>query len=264
MATDIERLYKHTAAGELGCHRETMLNNQLLLRPQLGRPLRRGYNVPIDGFTYGRPNRGIDGGTAEAMTGWTGQEDDTGTVLPLRRKSGSKTQRRDFKGLNRAAVQGGLVNAREQYDFRATHDVRKKLSDEDKNKNRTRRIPPTMVFGISTRPSTPVFDLLEHKYQDRWLEERRQAELAKSEKELSKKNTSGKVYETRASLLRTYQNPVEPAPLWQMSRFTRSAKPALATFRSGPAGSAAFQHHESDCISRKGVQGHGIYESAKN
>ena len=32
----------------------------------------------------------------------------------------------------------------------------------------------------------------------------------------------GKVYETRASLLRTHQVPVEAAPLWQMPRFTDS------------------------------------------
>ena len=46
----------------------------------------------------------------------------------------------------------------------------------------TRRIPPDMTFGISTRPSTPVFELLEHKYQDKWLTARREAELARQSK----------------------------------------------------------------------------------
>lgn len=32
------------------------------------------------------------------------------------------------------------------------------------------------------------------------------------------------MYETRASLLRTYQNPVDADPLWQMPRFTKEVK----------------------------------------
>ena len=30
----------------------------------------------------------------------------------------------------------------------------------------------------------------------------------------------GKVYETRASLLRRYSEPVDPPPLWKIKRFT--------------------------------------------
>ena len=42
---------------------------------------------------------------------------------------------------------------------------------------------------FSSRPSTPVFDLLEHKYQDRWLQERRAQELAKRKSEQTQVNT---------------------------------------------------------------------------
>jgi len=31
----------------------------------------------------------------------------------------------------------------------------------------------------------------------------------------------GKVYETRASLLRKYSEPVDPPPYWKISRFTK-------------------------------------------
>ena len=34
----------------------------------------------------------------------------------------------------------------------------------------------------------------------------------------------GKVYETRASLLRVHQVPVDPAPLWQMPKFARNVR----------------------------------------
>lgn len=35
----------------------------------------------------------------------------------------------------------------------------------------------TTKSDLFSRPSTPIFDLLEHKYQDKWLQSRRQQEL---------------------------------------------------------------------------------------
>ncbi|XP_011413078.2 cilia- and flagella-associated protein 77 isoform X1 [Magallana gigas] len=267
-----------TAAGELGAHRETMLNNELLLRTELGKPKRRGYGSPGEGFVFGRPNEARHGGADDALHGW--QRTLSTTTLPFARKD--KNADRDFMALNKAAVQNGLVTAGENYEFRATHDVRRKTAGSENTRARTRRIPPTMVFGISTRPSTPIFDLLEHKYQDKWLQQRRQQELANRKEEtqnpilpearlsqsagpypIQKRNPS-KVYETRASLLRTYQNPVDPAPLWQMPKFRNSARPSLETFRSPKARELAYQNFGSDQISRKGKLGHGVYEPAVN
>ena len=70
----------------------------------------------------------------------------------------------------------------EQFQYRATHDVRRRVTDDQKMNIMTRRIPPDVTFGISTRPSTPVFDLLENKYQEKWLLKRREAELARRER----------------------------------------------------------------------------------
>ncbi|XP_062583256.1 cilia- and flagella-associated protein 77-like isoform X2 [Saccostrea cucullata] len=249
-----------TAAGELGAHRETMLNNELLLRTELGKPKRRGYGTLGEDFIFGRPNEARHGGADDALHGWP--RNLSTTTLPFARKD--KKAERDFMALNKAAVQNGLVTAGENYEFRATHDVRRKTAGSENTRLRTRRIPPTMVFGISTRPSTPIFDLLEHKYQDKWLQQRRQQELAKRKEETQQKRNPSKVYETRASLLRTYQNPVEPAPLWQMSKFKNAARPSLETFRSPKARELAYNNFESDQISRKGKLGHGVYESAVN
>ena len=70
------------------------------------------------------------------------------------------------------------------------------------------------------RPSTPIYDLLEHRYQERWLEERREAERKQREK-IQKKKLHGKIYETRASLFRRYSEPVDPSPLWKMRRWQK-------------------------------------------
>lgn len=259
-----ENPFSYTAAGELGANRETMLQNELLLRTELGKPKRRGIIIPA-GLTYGRPNGRRDGGSSEALHGWPTL---SSTTLPFKRKE--KTASRDFMSLNRAAVSAGLTTANAQYEFRATHDVRRKSQTEDSQRLRPRRMPPSMVYGISTRPSTPIFDLLEHKYQDKWLQERRKLELAKRQEEHKigdndkQKRSPCQVYETRASLLRTYQNPVDADPLWQMPKFTKEARPSLQTFRSAKARQEAYENFETDKISRKGNFGHGTYESAKN
>ncbi|XP_060079080.1 cilia- and flagella-associated protein 77-like isoform X2 [Ylistrum balloti] len=256
--------YAYTATGELGANRETMLNNELLLRTRLGRPKRRGYSsAPTENFVYGRPLEPRQGGAEDALHGWPAMKPNiASTTLPFSRKE--KKTDRDFMVLNKAAVQAGLVTASENYKFRATHDVRRKTAGDENTHSRTRRIPPTMVFGISTRPSTPIFDLLEHKYQDKWLMSRRQMELTKRQEESKQRRNPNTVYETRASLLRTYQNPVDQAPLWQLPKFKKNAKASLQTFRSEGARKEGYEHFESDQISRKGKLGHGVYESAKN
>ena len=47
-------------------------------------------------------------------------------------------------------------------------------------------IPHDMVFGISTRPSTPIFDIIENKFQLKWLHDMREVELAERAKKVDK------------------------------------------------------------------------------
>uniref|UniRef100_H2Z9B1 Cilia- and flagella-associated protein 77 n=1 Tax=Ciona savignyi TaxID=51511 RepID=H2Z9B1_CIOSA len=237
----------------LGIYRDSMNDNPLLMKSELGRPLKRCFSLPSDKFIYGRPNLTLDGGAAEAMI--------TREPIPIHRRK-EKPLQRDFIALNKGAISSGLVSAKEQAQYRATNDVRRRVTEEDKMKILTRRIPPDMTFGISTRPSTPVFDLLEHKYQDKWLSTRREAELARRAKTVQQKKLDGKIYETRASLLRKYQPEVEDPPLWQMPKFNKTAA-HLETFRTPEKRLEAFKHHQTDATSRTGVFGHGIYEAAK-
>ena len=70
---------------------------------------------------------------------------------------------RDFMALNRSAVQAGLTTAPQHYQFRATHDFRRKIQTDEGKQKMTRRLPPTMVFGISTRYAVTI--LMHLKYQ---------------------------------------------------------------------------------------------------
>ncbi|KAK3753818.1 hypothetical protein QZH41_018470, partial [Actinostola sp. cb2023] len=170
---------------------------------------------------------------------------------------------RDFQTLNKSAVQIGLTTAQEHFQYRATHDVRKIDSGNERITQKTKRLPPTTVFGYPTKPSTPVYDLLGHKYQDRWLEERRRAEEAMRTKQIQKRHVDKNIYETRASLLRKSQPSVEPPPLWHIPKFNKIPS-VVDSFRTDPAKTGAFKHHATDSTSRKGAFGHGIYEPAKS
>ncbi|XP_031561882.1 cilia- and flagella-associated protein 77-like [Actinia tenebrosa] len=240
----------------LGVQRESLINNPLLQKVELGRPLRRCFTLPHDGFTYGKPNDGKTSGAADALVWRTAPVQTT-----FQRKE--KKAPRDFQSLNKSAVQVGLTTAQEHFQYRATHDVRKAESGTEKTIQKLKRLPPTMVFGVPTRPSTPVYDLLGHKYQDRWLEERHKAEETMRARQIQKRHVDKNIYETRASLLRKFQPPVDPPPFWQMSKFQKIPS-QIESFRTDKAKTGAFKHHATDSTSRKGAFGHGIYEPAKS
>lgn len=260
MATAASNPFAYTATGTLGDKRDTMLENQLLLRCEVGKPMKRGYTeYPGMSYRYGKPMAIKEGGAAEALSDYPGQY--FHKCNPNHGNDGQAD--RDFMALNKSAVLAGLTSAPQHYQFRASHDIRRRMQTEGDKKKASRRILPHMVYGISTRPSTPIHDLLEHKYQDRWLQERSSAEQSRREKDEYKRLTPGKVYETRASKLRAHQIPVDSAPLWQLPKFGRKATPHLETFRTKNARAAAFSHHSSDQTARQGIYGQGCYEPAK-
>lgn len=234
----------------LGSQRESLSNNPLLISSELGKPRRRCFTLPPSDFTYGMRSICFDGGAAEALSTWHSQ-------YSKRSAGRKKTPEKDFITLNRLAAQSGLTTAHDQTQFRACHDIRKREKEDDLTIQGSQKFPVDRVFGISTRPSTPIFDLLEHRYQDRWLTEKKQAERKQREK-ISKKKLQGKIYETRASLFRRYSEPVDPPPLWKLSRFSR-IPPTLQTFRSDKMREKALMNHSSDAIARQGMFGHGVY-----
>ena len=85
-----------------------------------------------------------------ALSGWPGS---AGLYFHRKKDVSGKDSLpdRDFMALNRSAVQAGLTTAPQQYQFRATHDFRRKIQTDDGKQKVTRRLPPTMVYGISTR-----------------------------------------------------------------------------------------------------------------
>ncbi|XP_013063876.2 cilia- and flagella-associated protein 77-like isoform X1 [Biomphalaria glabrata] len=285
MAAQVEGPFNYTATGVLGDQRNSMLQNELHLRDKVGHIKSRGYQLPMQSFVYGLPNEKREYSAADALASWKlshySLNSDpalrgwTGNYLPKGGASKTKAaSERDFMTMNKAAVADGLVTTEETNDYRATHDIRRSPWNrkELSGKMRSRRLPPTMVFGIPSRPSTPIYEVIEHKYQDQWMKERQNLLSNKRAEEVKRRvmsapvagRSNGIVYETRASLLRTYQNPVDPAPLWQLPRFTKSAKAQIQSFRTNVDKSASFNYLKTDRVGRQGDFGIGIYEKPKN
>merc|ERR1712017_66316 len=157
----------------LGEYRESMATNPLLRKAPLGKSKERGFDLPDNSFIYGRPNHCIDGGAQEAMQYCVLEEQ---RERADNANKASNLTKVNFIKLNKGMVQKGIITAKEQavvnakgedaYHIKPPAQIKFKdylsapVSVTIENTNGTGR-----SFGISTRPSTPVFELLEHRYQ---------------------------------------------------------------------------------------------------
>ena len=258
MATDIR----------LGSYRDTMLQNPLLRKAELGKPMQRGFTLPGEEFIYGRPNHCIDGGAQEAMQYMVLQEKRNIKAQQAHTKELTTRRSKNFLKLNKVAVQAGLVTAAEQN--RAINSLVSQcykpndITKINPQQVARRRCPPDMTFGISTRPSTPVFELLEHRYQTRWLQN--QDKKQKQSEDCENKGKKG-IYGTQTKVLRQChekfitreKNGNENArALWQMPKW-KSINARENTFRSSKLKQSSFAAHEASRHTRRGKFGHGIH-----
>uniref|UniRef100_A0A8C2P480 Cilia and flagella associated protein 77 n=1 Tax=Capra hircus TaxID=9925 RepID=A0A8C2P480_CAPHI len=182
----------------LGVVRDSMFQNPLIVKAELGKPRERSCSLPGINFNYGLYIRGLDGGQPTCPHELT----------------------RNYIAMNRGAVKAGLVTARENLHYRQLNDIRISDQDDRRLKKEPPSLPPNMTFGIRARPSTPFFDLLQHRYQQLWVQEQKATQKAiKLEKK--QKVILGKLYETRSSQLRKYKPPVGLDALWHMPHFQK-------------------------------------------
>ncbi|XP_028852831.1 cilia- and flagella-associated protein 77 isoform X2 [Denticeps clupeoides] len=237
----------------VGMMRDSMQVNPLIIRPTLGKAKPKGMSCPGPDFVYGIVTNIQDGGVAEAISSWHTHSDQGG-----RYGAYPRTLERDFVALNREGVKSGLVTAKEHSQYRATHDVRRRAPVKQGSRRPSQvRGPPDMTFGMSTRPSTPISELLEYKYAQRWLEEQQEKDRVMQEHQ-QKRDRLKRIQETRTTLLRKSRPVVETTTLWKLPRFEKVG-PALDTFRDPAAREKARSAHFSDGVARRGRLGHGTY-----
>ncbi|TRY93168.1 hypothetical protein DNTS_012856 [Danionella cerebrum] len=235
----------------VGVVRESMLHRPLLIKPSLGKPKPRGLSHPGPDFAYGSVTSVRDGGVQEAISMWQTH------TTPTRNRASERSEK-DFIALNREGVKSGLITAKELQQYRATHDFRRKmLSREGFRWSAPTRLPPDTSFGISNRPSTPISELIEYRYAQKWLEEQ-QARDRVLQAHQHLKAQLGRIQDTRTTLLRKSRPLPELPSTWKLPRF-QQVGPALDTFRDPEARKKAMNAHFSESTSRRGILGQGTY-----
>ncbi|XP_026199558.1 cilia- and flagella-associated protein 77 [Anabas testudineus] len=237
----------------LGVVRDSMLTNPLHIKASLGKSRSRGLSIPGPDFTFGTSSSSLkDGGVAEVLSNWRVQprRADSAPHLPLVP---------DFVSLNRDAVKSGLVTSKELSQYRAQRAGGPRTKGPDPRRQEASRGPavPDMTFGVTTRASSPLKDLLSHQYGRRWFEDQLSRNQTIDHSQLHRIR-AGCIPDTRTSLLRRSRPlPVTQTP-FKLPRFTQ-VPPALDTFRDPEARLRAFRAHQSESVSRRGHQGLGTY-----
>lgn len=246
-----DRRFETTKTGLIGNQRDTMLRNELQYLPQLGRSKCRGHQLPSNQFTYGVANVKLDGGVPEALHTWANLAKDT--------KSREERYKivRDYITLNKEAARNGCTTTKQNDQFRVLNDITRKVriggSDGDEIYSRKPMIFPTgHTFGIANRPSTPLAEVLEHKYLKDWLVDQERTECKKVEAKVEQSKVISGAYHTKSSWLKNAKIPVEERPLWKMQRF-RNVEAAVDTFRNEKARAKALSAHAIDSIPRRGA-----------
>lgn len=252
----------------LGVYRESMATNPLLRKASLGKVMQRGFDLPGENFIYGRPNHCMDGGAQEAMQYCVLNEQKERAKLAQTNKS-ANIRRINYIKRNKFAVETGIVNAKEQAAAKKDLDqayLIKPPSQKAKFSSAPTKISNDMAFGISTRPSTPVFELLEHHYQTKWLAGQQKKQMQKEEYDGKKAKESGKIRNTQAnyqkqakiSLNLKNNESKQYKKDWQMSKWAK-IEPKLQTFRSDRVKKDSMEYHHETQNTRQGIFGHGIY-----
>jgi len=242
--------YEFTKTGVIGDQRDTMLQSELQILPELGKCRRRGHKLPPQSFTYGITIARRDGGVSEAMSHGPEKE---------RKVNPDYEYVRDYSALNKAALEAGMTNAKDQSRFRTVHDIKKKVFIRDVSlSKKARKFSDDMVFGTPNRPSTPIVEVLQNRFFDNWLETMQNKQATLKKERMDAANAFKGSYHTKASLLRQAKIPVDPKPLWKMSKFLNGEN-QVDSFRTESERRKAFSANSFDSIARQGTYHSGIY-----
>ncbi|CAF0779654.1 unnamed protein product [Didymodactylos carnosus] len=231
--------YEFTKTGMIGEQRDTMLSSPLQIVPELGKSSKRGHKLPAQNFTYGITIPRRDGGVAEAMYHGSSLEKTGSAINP------DFEYVRDYSALNKAALEAGMISAKDQSRFR--YVVMNPM-----------RFPDDVVFGTPCRPSTPISEVLEYKFSEKWTQSMREKELNSQKQRADVANAFKGSYHTKASLLRQAKIPVEPKQLWQLSKFA-NGEAQIDSFRDENERRKAHSATMYDSLARQGTFHTGIY-----
>lgn len=132
---------------------EKLINkkNQLLVKDDVGKAKPATRDLPPDGFTFGRADKKDQENAGIITSSWKMHE-----------QSKPKGSERDFRKLNKMSIKEGIVDSKNQKDFRMQNDPR--IEHYIDNKCKKFVVPETSAFGRPNRPSTPINGVINNYY----------------------------------------------------------------------------------------------------
>ena len=127
--------------------------NQLLVKDDVGRAKPATRDLPPDGFTYGRADKRDNENAGVVTTSWL-----------MHQQSRPKDPERDFKKLNKMSIREGIVDAKNQNQFRLKNDARIEPMIGERARRRQNSVPENVAFGKANRPSTPINGIISNYY----------------------------------------------------------------------------------------------------
>jgi len=184
--------------------RKTEQSNALLQRIELGKSRRSTYELPQEGFVFGRPNIHDGEGSAEVLSTWVEHHANPDSVPG-----------RDFMALNKRATISKMVSAKDVTAFRKAHDIRLKRGDTMAYSNARVVLPsdvdPAHTYGRANRPSTPMADVIQSAYENDWVDEqmKRREEKERQDKAALEKMRNPDTAASRGHAIARQPKPVE-------------------------------------------------------
>ena len=134
---------------------EKLINkkNLLLVKDDVGKAKPATRDLPPEGFTFGRPDRRDQENAGLVTSSWK-----------LHEQSRPKEPERDFKKLNKMSIKNGIIDAKQQKEFRQTNDARIEALIGDRSRRRQQSVPENIAFGKPNRPSTPINGIISNYY----------------------------------------------------------------------------------------------------
>ncbi|KAI3387205.1 hypothetical protein SNEBB_006591 [Seison nebaliae] len=193
----VDKRFEYTKTGNLGNKRESMLRNEVLRLPRLGKSLRSANNLPHIEYTYGKPVNYYGGGVAEALVYTNLEKLDKPKKFPI---PSSK--------YNRIAIKHQATTASNNMRIRR---IFHKFEIRDPKKSKKSSIPD-MVFGRPPWPETDFSALIEQRYGAAWREKQTKIAIQIDEQMKSLKSSHKDLLsrQTRTQILRMHRSKFQP------------------------------------------------------
>lgn len=194
--------------------------NPLLVRDNVGKPRSSTFDLPEDGFAYGRPTNDDVEGAREVCMRWVAH-------TPSKQR---EVDAPDFVDFNRRAAAARVTTSKDARHFHKECDLSPRSAQALHGSPGKALIPsdviPGFTYGRKVRPSTPIQEVISARFADRAEKQldRFYAEMSEA-REMSKMQVN-KIHQTAASRghatgAKKAMQLEDPKALFKLSRFTR-------------------------------------------